>query len=146
MFVVPFFLLLICGLCGHCTIVWLVLPIVSEQRPNDPCRFVGQCYGRNIFVSTNRHGKSPITGVKLLHSTIEHGPCPVNQQGAQIRVPALADSKEVLLASARVLTGNQTEPGSQFAATTEVGDIANRRDYRRCGEIAQAWNLLQTLA
>jgi hypothetical protein len=48
-----------------------------------------------------------------------NGPCPVNEERAQIDVAAFAYSKKPFARSACVLAWNQTKPGSQLATASK---------------------------
>src|SRR4051794_25665291 len=80
------------------------------SQPGDP-------HPRHLMAATPMHG----------------GAGTVDQQLAQIRVAALADPAEPLLAAARMLLWNQADPGGKVPPRSEESRIADGGRQRRSG-------------
>ena len=59
-------------------------------------------------------------------------PSSMDKQRAQVGVAALGYTEQSWLAARRVLTGNETQPGTQVSCFGKGSSIAYRRDKRRC--------------
>ena len=100
---------------------------MSEQRPDGACILVGESHGRYVLVAPREQLFEP--GVRfLVFGDPHHGACPVDQEGAQVNIPALTDTKQGRLAAARVLPRDEPEEGRELPAVLEVSGIADRGD------------------
>ena len=69
----------------------------------------------------------------------------MDQQRAQVRIAALADTQKAAFASGRVLSRHNAEPRCQLAATLELSRIANRCHQSRGGDYAHSRNAREAL-
>jgi hypothetical protein len=61
----------------------------------------------------------------------QHTSCPVNQQGAQVRVASLADPVQTHLAARASLFWCEANPGGKFSPRPERLRFSHRGDRRR---------------
>ena len=88
---------------------------MSRQRPSDAGVLVRERHGSDVLVAPIKQPlKPPIRGVGPAFGNPHHRTRPVDQQRAQVNVPALADPKECFLAAARVLPGHEPEEGGEL--------------------------------
>src|SRR5271163_18452 len=87
---------------------WAVGLLVGNQRPNYTCVLVGECDAGLCCSQPLLFVHDPEAAlVDLALGSIDDRPGPVDQQGAQVGIAALADAEQPTLAAAGVLPGNQ---------------------------------------
>ena len=104
---------------------------MRQERPDDSGILVGQRYGGDVLVPPPHDPGQPTA--RMIGFSVrqpDQGARAVDQQGSQVAVSALADAEQGLLAAARVLLWNKSEPGGQLPAVGERIRIANRRHQR----------------
>ena len=82
---------------------------------------------------------------RLLLSTLQDGTCALHKQLSQISVAALADAEKLLLASGRILSGHQPEPGGEASALLKLAPLPIAAIDRCSCQWSDAGNRIQPL-
>jgi hypothetical protein len=87
---------------------------LRHHRPCHPGKLVGQCDGRDLGgTPRQQRGKlRPMPGAMDL-GVANDGECAGRKQAAQVAIALFADTAELVLAAARVLPGDQPDPGRE---------------------------------
>src|SRR5262245_4815401 len=91
-----------------------VLLTSRHHRPRHPGELVGQCDGRDLSGTPRqqRGEPRPMPGAVDL-SVADDCECASRKQAAQIAIALFADAAELVLAAARVLLGDEPDPGRE---------------------------------
>ena len=117
---------------------------MGQQGPYDAGILVSQSYRSHVLVAPLDHCVNPgarFIWLGFLPRPVDHRTRPVNQKGSEIRVPALTDAQQVLLAPAGVLAGHQTQPGRDLSAVIKIFSIPQGGHQSTSGNRANARNL-----
>ncbi len=98
----------------------------AQHRPGDPSHFVGHPDRRHHGGASGTKGRDPASQSRPVGlAKPHHGRCSDHQQAPQIGLTLFRDPAEPLLASARVLTRHQPDPGCELAARFEDARISD---------------------
>ena len=113
--------------------------VVECDRPGDACRLAGQRDDRDIDVLALGQLPDPVTEVVLpAFAPSQCSATPMNQQGAQVTVAALADAQQAVTPPGTVLSRCQPQRGGKIAATFEGLSIAQGTGQCTGGQYADA--------
>lgn len=119
-----------------------ILPIACQQCPDRPRHLVGQRHRHHILRPAFAKLLDP--GTRFLRVR-QHCSGPMNQQRAQIRVPALADAQQLDAPAGARLLGYQPKLRGKFTTRLERFSIAHRRHCCCCGQAGFAGGNLISL-
>lgn len=112
---------IIASSCGH--------------RPNNPCVLVCQGDSGLVEAASFDQALEPQTqGIAFIATVFQDSSCPVNQQGPQRPITALADAQQHLFVATAVLPGHHTHSGRVIATrriALAVARIRSRQDSRQ---------------
>src|SRR5262245_14934218 len=91
-----------------------VLLTPRHHRPRHPGKLVGQCDGRDLGRTPRQQRGEPwpVPGAMDL-SVANNGECAGCKQATQVAIALFADTAELILAAARVLLGDEPDPGRE---------------------------------
>src|SRR5438552_16831476 len=85
----------------------LITLVACQQCPNNAGIFVGDCYRGPVEPAPCDQPPYPTTAsIRFLTHPTHHGPCPMDEEFAEIPVPPFTDPQQTLLASRRMLAGH----------------------------------------
>src|SRR5674476_118793 len=127
----------------------LVILVLGQQRPGYAGILVGQGNSGDIGVHTSEQFVQPawlLWGLFFSLCSKDSRARTVNEQGAQVTVPAFGNAQQRSAPAAGMLTWHQTEPGRQLAGLLEVRDISYGAQQCAGRQGPDTGNLGQTLA
>ena len=96
----------------------------GQQRPKDPGLLSSQRHHRLVESAPGFQGQNPATGsISAASELPHHSAGPVNQQRAEVDIPALRDTTQSTSAATGMLPGNQPQPGCKLLAVLEGAGI-----------------------
>src|SRR6185369_13937456 len=101
--------------------------------------------GSPITASLGQSSGPAAYGIGLAFGSHQKRSGPQDQQHSQVVVASFSDVSQPLFAARTVLTGDQTKPGAELAATAEIVTIADGSYERGCGGRPDAWQTHQLL-
>src|SRR6185312_11088517 len=103
--------------------------LFRQHRPCDACQFIGDRNDYFVPWGSRFQLMDPLakTASVVLHSQ-QHGTSAVDEHTAQVDVASLADAVQFCVATGRVLSRYQAEPGCTLTSLVECGSVADRGD------------------
>ena len=99
---------------------------LRQQRPGDPCGLIGLGDAGTVLPAPGFDPLEPATpGIHLAIDDPQHRAGTMDEEGAEVAIPALRHPQQRRLPPRRMLPGDETQPGGKLAAILEVGRIAH---------------------
>src|SRR5215831_5168577 len=130
--------------------VRVVTFLACEHRPADAGVLVGDGDEALVIADAVAQSHDPVLEVRALvgcfaQCGIQCGTRPLSEQGAQVRIAALSDLAEPILAAGAGLLGHQPDPGGHLPPGAEVAGIADACHYGTGGDWTDAIEVAQSL-
>ena len=131
------------GLSRDC---WPIVITAREHCPDDARVLVGQRHRRHIEAARELEPARPdAASVASALDPAQSGAGPVNEQGAQVAIAALADAEQHIMIAAGVLPRYQSKPCREFPTVLEFAHIAHCGHHRGCHQWSGSFDLGQSL-
>jgi hypothetical protein len=100
---------------------------LRQQRPSDPCGLIGLGDAGTMLPTPGFDPLEPATpGIRFAIDDPQHRAGTMDEEGAEVAIPALRHPEKGCLSPRRMLPGDEPQPGGKLTAILKVGRIAHR--------------------
>ena len=100
---------------------------LRQQRPGDPCGLIGLGDAGTVLPTPSFDPLEPATpGIRFAIDDPQHRAGTMDEEGAEVAIPALRHPEKGGLPPRRMLPGDEPQPGGELTAILKVGRIAHR--------------------